>query len=155
MPAGKQSPRDTYRRIADTLRAEIKDRVDGDAPARLGTEAELSARFGVARNTLRKALSDIAQDGLIYSVPTKGWFIGSVADITKSPNQESIAAELSLEIGSGHPAPGEKFTTAPQIARRYGVTVHVARQALITLGAKGLIESQHGRGWYARSSNER
>lgn len=154
MPAGKQSPRDTYRRIADTLRAEIKDRAASD-PGRLGTETELSTRFGVARNTLRKALSELSDDGLIYSVPTKGWFIGSVADNAKLPDQESIAAELSREICSGNPAAGEKFTTAPQIARRYGVTVHVARQALITLGAKGLIESQHGKGWYVRSSSER
>ena len=80
MPAGKQSPRDTYRQIADTLRAEMSDRLRDDKSARLGTESQLTARFGVARNTLRKALPELAQDGLIYSVPTKGWFVGSPTD---------------------------------------------------------------------------
>ena len=151
---GSQSPRDTYRQIADTLRVEIKGRASSTKATRLGTEAELSARFGVARNTLRRALSELAQDGLIYSVPTKGWFIGNAADSANFPDQGSIAADLAREIDSGRPGPGEKFTTAPQIADRYGVTLHVARQALIALGAKGLIESQHGRGWYVRSSDK-
>lgn len=154
MPAGKQSPRDTYRQIADTLRTEIGNQPHATEPARLGTESDLASRFGVARNTLRKALSDLAQEGLIYSVPTKGWFVGSLTKNTQSPTQDSIAAELAGEISSGHPSPGEKFTTAPQIARQYGVSLHVARQALISLGAKGLIESQHGRGWFVRLPSE-
>jgi DNA-binding GntR family transcriptional regulator len=148
---GNKSPRDTYRQVADTLRAEIKNSPAAETPVRLGTETELSLRFGVARNTLRKALSGLAQDGLVYSVPTKGWFIGSVTSVVSSPDQTSIAADLAREIKSGHPGPGEKLATAPQIASRYGVTLHVARQALIALGAQGLIESQHGRGWYVRS----
>ncbi|WP_414641693.1 GntR family transcriptional regulator [Actinocrinis sp.] len=151
---GSQSPRDTYRQIADTLRAEISDSSLSGEHGRLGSEAELSDRFRVARNTLRRALNELARDGLIYSVPTKGWFVGRPTTDAKPADQTAIAAELAREIQDGHPAPGEKLATAPQIARRYGVTMYIARQALITLSAKGLIESHHGKGWFVCESSK-
>lgn len=145
-----RSPRDTYRQVADKLRAEIKRQPVRDSLIRLGTETELSARFGVARNTLRRALLELAQDGLIHSVPAKGWFIGSASDAPSAPDHESLVNDLASEITSGKLSSGEKLSTAPQIASRYGVTLHAARQALASLAAKGLIESQHGKGWYVR-----
>jgi DNA-binding GntR family transcriptional regulator len=150
---GNQSPRDTYRQIADTLRAETKNLAPSSDPIRLGSEAELSDRFHVARNTLRRALNELARDGIIYSVPTKGWFVGRTGGSVTLPDQTAIAAELAQEIEAGHPAPGEKLSTASQIAKRYGVTLYVARQALITLSVKGLAESHHGKGWFVREPN--
>ncbi|NEX48771.1 phosphonate metabolism transcriptional regulator PhnF [Pseudotabrizicola algicola] len=62
--------------IAATLRAEIAD--GAYAPgARLPTEAELSARFGVNRHTLRRALADLAQAGVIVSRRGSGVFVAA------------------------------------------------------------------------------
>src|SRR5258708_19206497 len=146
-----QSPRDTYRQIADVLRGEIAAaRLAGSPLDRLGTEFELAARFNVARNTVRKALGELARNGLIHSTPTKGWFVGRASDGRPAVTSTTIAADLAEELRAGHHPADSKFTTAPTIAARYGVTLHAARLALIALGAQGLIESRHGKGWFVR-----
>ena len=53
-----------WRQIARTLRAEVAAAAPGD---RLPTEAQLSARFGVNRHTVRRALADLAAEGLVHA----------------------------------------------------------------------------------------
>jgi GntR family phosphonate transport system transcriptional regulator len=68
-------PRDTlWTSIAATLREEIArgDYAPGD---RLPTEAALSARFGVNRHTLRRALADLAAPGLVQARRGAGVFV--------------------------------------------------------------------------------
>lgn len=148
----QRNPRGTFERIADTLRQEITARrqPDEQGPRQLDTEAELSERFGVARNTLRKALSVLADEGLLYSEPTRGWFVGQAASPPTGPTHADIAAVLAHEIRAENLTVGAKFATAPEIAAKFGVSRHVARLALISLGAQGLIESRHGKGWFVR-----
>ncbi len=62
--------------IAATLRGEIAE--GAYAPgARLPTEAELSARFGVNRHTLRRALADLAEAGVVVPRRGSGVFVAS------------------------------------------------------------------------------
>lgn len=73
---------------------------------RLPPERELSARFGVTRGELRKALSELENDGLIWRHVGRGTFIGArpvlnLADVAylgelASPAQV-IAARLAIE----------------------------------------------------------
>lgn len=53
-----------WREIADQLREEI---ADGTITGQLPSELELQARFGVSRPTVRQALDDLTQQGLIES----------------------------------------------------------------------------------------
>jgi GntR family transcriptional regulator, phosphonate transport system regulatory protein len=53
-----------WRQIADTLRAEIAGCPPGH---RLPSEARLADRFGVNRHTVRRALADLAGDGLVHA----------------------------------------------------------------------------------------
>ena len=46
---------------------------------RLASERELGERFAVARNTLRRALADLATRGLIESRDRSGWFVNGRA----------------------------------------------------------------------------
>jgi GntR family phosphonate transport system transcriptional regulator len=63
-----------WRDIAETLAAEI---ARGHFPAggKLPTEAELSARFGVNRHTVRHALADLAARGLVHARRGAGVFV--------------------------------------------------------------------------------
>lgn len=63
-----------WRQIAGRLEAEI---LSGalTAGARLPPEAELSARFGVNRHTLRRALGHLAEQGLIEATAGRGTFV--------------------------------------------------------------------------------
>ena len=63
-----------WREIAETLQAEI---ARGHFPpgSRLPTEADLSARFGVNRHTVRHALADLAARGLVLARRGAGVFV--------------------------------------------------------------------------------
>ena len=68
-------PRETlWTAIAATLRDDIVNGTYGPG-ARLPTEAELSARFGVNRHTLRRALADLGEAGLVQSRRGAGVFV--------------------------------------------------------------------------------
>lgn len=53
-----------WQQIARTLTDEVRSAAPGD---RLPTEAQLAARFGVNRHTVRRALADLAEAGLVHA----------------------------------------------------------------------------------------
>jgi len=63
-----------YRQISELIRQEIRD---GKLPplSRLPSMDELSKQHGVNKITIRKALSELRTEGLIYSVPAQGTFV--------------------------------------------------------------------------------
>ena len=67
-----------WRRIADALDADI---VAGRFPpgARLPTEAELAARFGANRHTVRRALAHLAERGRVRARRGSGTFVTDAA----------------------------------------------------------------------------
>lgn len=65
-----------WRRIADALRQDMGSGESALPPgARLPTEAVLSARFGVNRHTVRRALEDLSRAGLIRVERGRGMFV--------------------------------------------------------------------------------
>jgi GntR family transcriptional regulator len=70
-PMGPVPP---YRQLAGILRERIRT---GKlrAGARL-TELDITEEFEVARNTARRALAVLREEGLIYTVPTRGSYVG-------------------------------------------------------------------------------
>ena len=59
--------------VAVALRAEISDQ--SPAGSRLGSERVLSQRFGVARNTVRRALQQLQREGWIETRKNSGSFV--------------------------------------------------------------------------------
>ncbi|MEO1153730.1 MAG: phosphonate metabolism transcriptional regulator PhnF [Pseudomonadota bacterium] len=70
------TPRSTplWQSIAATLRAAIAEG-QYSAGSRLPSEAELSARFGVNRHTVRHALAQLIDDGLVHSRRGSGTYV--------------------------------------------------------------------------------
>lgn len=97
-----------WKKIFDTLRAEI---VDGsfNAGDKLPTEKEFSERFEVNRHTVRRALAELTQAGIItvrrgsgayvsegvidYKIGPRTRFSQNVADIGRTPSQRILSAD--------------------------------------------------------------
>ncbi len=104
MPSGEQNARtDTaYGAIRDHLRREIAGGTYGnDAP--LPTEFALAEKFGVSRQTVRRAFQDLVSEGLVYRIPGRGTFVtdqrgryvrslGSIDDLL------ALSADSDLEL---------------------------------------------------------
>lgn len=69
------SPRYLYQQIADHVQARIEA---GELPAgaRLPRETEFAEEYGVSLRTGRRAVQDLRERGLVYTVPIKGTFVG-------------------------------------------------------------------------------
>ncbi|WP_067135370.1 GntR family transcriptional regulator [Microtetraspora malaysiensis] len=67
-------PQPLYRQVAEALRQKI---TSGDVPpgAQLPSEPELEKRYGVSRNTVRLALTALANEGLVESRQGRGTFV--------------------------------------------------------------------------------
>ncbi|HET7093624.1 MAG TPA: GntR family transcriptional regulator [Thermomicrobiales bacterium] len=86
-PIDASSPLPKYRQLADLIRARI---VRGEwAPGqRIPSEAELQAAHKISRITIRQALAELEQDGLIERVPGIGTFV----------RKRSVHIERSVEL---------------------------------------------------------
>jgi GntR family transcriptional regulator len=69
-PTGPVPP---YRQIADILRERIA--TGALAPGARITESEITDEFEVARNTARRALAVLREDGLVFTVPQRGSYV--------------------------------------------------------------------------------
>jgi DNA-binding GntR family transcriptional regulator len=149
------SPRATtwgaYKDITAALRARI---TGGEfAPgAAIPSESALCAEYGVARNTLRRALDQLADEGLITVRPGRGRVVvRSGGTATRSqPQYQRITAALRSMIETGELQPGDVLPSEAALAERYGVARGTARHALAELEGAGLVDSVHGRGRYVR-----
>jgi GntR family transcriptional regulator len=69
-PTGPVAP---YRQLAEIVRGRI---ADGTWPSGTRiTEHDLTEEFEVARNTARRALSVLRDEGLIFTVPQRGSYV--------------------------------------------------------------------------------
>ncbi|MFJ9440492.1 GntR family transcriptional regulator [Kitasatospora sp. NPDC101235] len=136
----ERSPRGTYLRIADALRAQIS----GDSTmTSLPSEADLMQGHGVARTTVKRALDVLAAEGLIRSQPGVGWLV--VGTEQKVPVLDQLAA-LVHELGVDADFPSEKELTETTGAARGTV-----RRALAQLEGAGVLEVRHGKGRRVRA----
>ena len=80
-----------WRQIAQQIEKEIRDRTlhPGD---KLPTEWELTERFGVNRHTIRRALSALAEAGVVRAEQGRGTFVqeGLIAPIWTQFNRDIL-----------------------------------------------------------------
>lgn len=148
---GRVSPAPEYPKIVEALRVSI---TSGELPkgSQMPSESTLAARFGVARNTIRRALAELQREGLIVTVPGKGWIVRDPAALALQPDETPlaylrIANELRRNIERGAYAADGRLPSEAALARQYGVSRETARRALASLQAEGLAAAVHGKGW--------
>jgi DNA-binding FadR family transcriptional regulator len=89
-----------YRRLADELRGAI---LEGQFPPdrRLPTEAELTSRWKVSRQTARHAFDELVGEGLIYRVRGRGTFAAAASGDEKYLRSVGAVDDLlSLSVDS-------------------------------------------------------
>lgn len=93
----RQSPVPLYRQIQDQLQQWIEAGLykPGDV---LPSEPDLESRFAVSRITVRRAISELAKEGLLECERGKGTFVRE-PKITQRLNQITSWAETILAIG--------------------------------------------------------
>jgi GntR family transcriptional regulator len=69
------SPKPLYRQLKDRLIKELEGGTR-QAHSRLPSERDWVEKLGVSRITVRQALSELVQQGYLYTVPGKGFFVG-------------------------------------------------------------------------------
>lgn len=128
-----------YRQVATVVRERIES---GTYPAgsQLPTEASLVAEFGVARDTVRRAMALLAEDGLVVTSHGRGTYVCSDdgQEIGMSKHAQ-VAAELRTLITAGDIGDGEAFLTEAEVQERYSVSRRTARTALKGLEEDGLL----------------
>ena len=132
-----------FEKVARTLRGEIENKTLV-AGQHVGTEAALAERFSVSQGTVRRALQQLADEGVVTAISGRGWFVGNVDDPpTRTARTASAirSAILSGEWPAGARIPGEVT-----LARKYGVGRITVRRAFAALEAEGLLGKQSGRG---------
>ncbi len=82
-----------YQQIADDLKAKIKDgalKVD----ERLGSHRELATLYGVSLITVKKALSELIREGILYARVGKGTFVARTVPPVNHEHHKSLGMVL-------------------------------------------------------------
>jgi DNA-binding GntR family transcriptional regulator len=141
-----------YREIAEALRQRLGELPAGSA---VPSEALLVAEYGVARNTVRRALSELDSEGLVETLPGRGRVVrtpGREATSGTLPAYRRIADDLRRDIESGKLALNARVPSEAVLRERYGVSRGTARQALRILEAAGLVGAVHGKGRFVHTA---
>jgi DNA-binding GntR family transcriptional regulator len=153
------SPRATAWGAYKTIASSLRQRITGGefaAGSLLPSEAELTAEYGVSRNTLRRALTELEDERLISVLPGRGRVVagaetphpGSQGSV---PSYRLIAADLRARIERGDLQPGDVLPSEAELTAQYDVSRGTTRQAFLELQAAGLIDAVQGRGRFVRT----
>ncbi|WP_161790239.1 GntR family transcriptional regulator [Streptacidiphilus carbonis] len=136
-----------YRDISESLRGEIEG---GTYPAALPlpAESDLAKRYGVARETVRRALADLEERGLLRTVHGRGRFVSDQAGgIAVGTKHEQVATALRQQITAGRLRPGDSLPSEAEVCSRFDVSRTTARAAFAELKRAGLARSEQGKGY--------
>ncbi len=115
-------------RLTAWVRDELARRISGQdlGPGQqLPTERELSAEFGVSRVTVRRALAELTEGGLVFAIQGRGTFVAteqlgeppnsllSFHDMVAGDNVVVAARPLRVEVRSATLREAELFGIAP------------------------------------------
>ncbi|MFC7384164.1 GntR family transcriptional regulator [Sphaerisporangium rhizosphaerae] len=140
-----------YSQLADRLRERI---TSGAYPVGtyLPSETALSKEYGVARNTVRRALGVLVEENLLVTIRSKGYLVlrEEIRHLDREYLYQAIAAELRAQIECGRLPLAGKVSSERDLRRHYAASRTTVRQALGVLESEGLIVAVHGKGRFVR-----
>lgn len=157
------SPRATAWGAYKTIASSLRQRITGGefaAGSLLPSEAELTTEYGVSRNTLRRALTELEGERLVTVLPGRGRVVADASAETPRagsgqsvPSYRLIAADLRGRIERGELRPGDVLPSEAELTAQYRVSRGTTRQAFLELQAAGLIDAVQGRGRFVREGS--
>lgn len=133
------SPRRTYLKIADTLKAQIESQ---PSMATLPSASEIIRLHGVSRGVALRVFGVLERDGLAEKVPGARWrVVRDSGQVDRRPLADQIAAVITddrIEVGA-------EFPSMTSLCKMFGVSRPTVRRALDKLEAQGLL-SEGGQG---------
>lgn len=121
------------------------------------SEEKLVKEFGVARTTVRRAVAWLRDQGLVYTVPQRGTFVGDPESARAehsdqfaydTPPYKQIAELIKQRIERGELRPHRPIPSEAQMSQEFGVARTTARRAVAYLREQGLIYTVPQRGSY-------
>jgi DNA-binding GntR family transcriptional regulator len=133
--AQQASPRGTFLKIADAVKARIEENPD---IKELPSAADLMRDYNISRGVALRAFGVLQRDGVAEPVPGGRWRVVRTGEPTdRRPLDERIAAIITdegLEVGAA-------FPSASVLADRFGVSRPTVTKALDKLEAAGVLAS--------------
>ncbi|WP_214108075.1 GntR family transcriptional regulator [Acrocarpospora catenulata] len=137
-----------YPRIVEEIRARIVA-AEYQPGSLLPSEGVLCKEFSVARNTLRRALVELKNEGLLDTIPSKGWRVVGRSDPQHDRYKyEGIARVFRERIQTGLLPPGALVPSEAMLRQELGISRYTVRSALAVLEREGLLETRQGKGRY-------
>ncbi len=138
--AEQTSPRGTFLKIADALKAEIAANPE---TTELPTLATLMERHGVSRGVVLRAFKVLREEGVAEPVPGGRW---RVIKDELSTDRRPLSEQLAEVIAKDGIAVGKPFPSTSALASRFGVSRPTVTKALGRLEAAGLLsEARQGK----------
>jgi GntR family transcriptional regulator len=152
------SPKPLYRQLKDRLLRELEVGTR-KAHSQLPSEREWVKKLGVSRITVRQALMELVQQGYLYTVPGKGFFVGERKDARElnaflsftaaseargeTPSSKVLEARLAPASGPiAHDlgiAPGAEVVHLERLRLTNGVPVMVQQSLLPHARCPGIL----------------
>ncbi|WP_411093172.1 GntR family transcriptional regulator [Streptomyces sp. 049-1] len=137
MPTESPLPRGLLDADALPLYAQVAARLMDDITAggaragdRLPSERVLAERYAVSRVTMRSALADLANRGVIESSPARGWFLTSTSTGTGADTGAGAGAAAGASAGGGTAEAGDTPSAPPGGRSVQGFADHALRHGL-------------------------
>jgi GntR family transcriptional regulator len=154
----RESPTPLYRQLKERLIRELE--LGKRAPhSRLPSEREWVKKLGVSRITVRQALGELVQQGYLYTVPGKGFFVGerraarelnaflsfTAATVARGekPSSRVLEAKVARAGAEVAPllgiAPGAEVVVLARLRLASGVPMMIQRSTLPHARCPGLL----------------
>ncbi|MFF8599521.1 GntR family transcriptional regulator [Streptomyces sp. NPDC015232] len=135
------SPRGTFLKIADALRADIEADPEATELPRL---TEVMERFGVSRGLAIRAFGVLRSEGVAEPVPGGRWRV--IRDGQGTDRRSLVERITDVMTADEGVVVGKPFMSTTQLADRLGVSRPTVAKALAELEAAGLLsESRQGK----------